>query len=72
MISIYILMFDHKLFNPIKKEIIMHYIMEESRVVKFKIKVQKNGKVIEKVISMNQSSIFYFVDRLAEYGWKRI
>jgi len=41
-------------------------------MVKFKIKIEKDGKVIEKTLTMNRDSILYFVDRLAEYGWKRI
>jgi hypothetical protein len=40
--------------------------------VKFKIKIQKDGKTIEKVLEMKKSSILYFIARLEEYGWKRI
>jgi len=41
-------------------------------MVKFKIKVQKGGKVIETIVEMNRNSILYFIARLEEYGWKRI
>jgi hypothetical protein len=43
-----------------------------AQVVKFKIKIQKGEKVIEKTLTMNKDSILYFITRLEEYGWKRI
>lgn len=57
-------MIDHKLFNSILKR--------RPIVVKFKLKIQKGKVIIEKVIEMDRSSIFYFIARLEEYGWKRI
>ena len=57
-------MIDHKLFNL--------YLKGDTGVVKFKLKIQKGKVIIEKVIEMDRSSIFYFIARLEEHGWKRI